>query len=275
MKILSTLFVRKNVPIFAFVLALLGFLGIKFGNVTSVILDVIDLPRGGELFFCSLKNEGVIYDEQGEVEGSENFADGRCGFGFISKKTKERVTFPVDGKFTYLKAGTIELCLTPQADFLTIGKDLCLINTAGGPNVIRLQLVHPNDPIPLKPPSVLRLRIKSGDGGKTKNNSRVFTTNKLEWEAGEHYHIACTWGKKGLHLYIDGKDVETKSPSGYKGPPENLSGRFVVNNTSPDRDMCHTPTHCIISNLVIHDAQLDLEDLGEKCPIRERWFPEK
>ena len=176
----------------------------------------------------------------------------------------------MDGNLTYLKAGTIELCLTPQREFKKADRDFYLFSTAPAPNAIILQLVE--DGV-LKHPSILRLRVKSGDGDKFKNNGRVLSQNGPEWKVGRHYHIAGTWGESGLNLYIDGKHVGHNER--YTGAPKNLSGRFVVNNASTDPDDCDRPTYCIISNLVIHDAQLDLEDLGEKCPIRERWFPEK
>ncbi len=273
MKIHRTLFIRKNVPIFAVVLALLGFFGIRFDSVKSVIQDKLRLLAAGEPFFCTLESSTVIQNAQGEVDihsSKENFADGVCHGGFISKNDKERATFPVDGNLTYLKAGTIELCLTPQREFKKADRDFYLFSTAPAPNAIILQLVE--DGV-LKHPSILRLRVKSGDGDKFKNNGRVLSRNGLEWKVGRHYHIACTWGESGLNLYIDGKHVGHNER--YTGAPKNLSGRFVVNNASTDPDDCDRPTYCIISNLVIHDAQLDLEDLGEKCPIRESWFPEK
>ena len=276
MKIHRTLFIRKNVPIFAVVLALLGFFGIRFDSVKSVIQDKLRLLAAGEPFFCTLESSTVIQNAQGEVDihGSENFADGGCRPGFISREDKERATFPVDGNLTYLKAGTIELCLTPRREFKKADRDFYLFNTAPAPNAIILQLV---DDGVLKHPSILRLRVKSGDGDKIKNNGRVLSQNGLEWKVGRHYHIAGTWGENGLRLYIDGKDVGTRTEDeGYKGPPENLIGNFVVNNGSPDEKECNEPTHCIISNLVIHEAQLDPKDLGKKCPmIRRDGLPEK
>ena len=272
MKIHSTLFVRKNVPILAVLLALLGFFGIRFESVKSVISDQMHQLSAGEPFFCTLESSTVIQNAQGDVDihSRGNFADGGCRPGFISREYRDRATFPVDGNLTYFKAGTIELCLTPQREFTASDRDFYLFSTAPAPNAIILQLV---DDGVLKHPSLLRLRVKSGDGDKSKNNGRVLSQNGLEWKVGQHYHIACTWGKNGLNLYIDGKRAGHNER--YTDAPKNLSGRFVVNNASTDPEDCDRPTYCIISNLVIHDAQLDLEDLGEKCPIRERWFPEK
>ena len=278
MKIHRTLFVRKNVPIFAVVLALLGFFGIRFDSVKSVIQDKSRPLAAGEPFFCTLKDEADIENKGGDVHinsSEKSFLPGECRDGFVSKESRARVTFPVDGKFTYLKAGTIELCLTPLKDFFTTNKDLYLFNTAQSHNAIMLQVAYPKERGDLEYPSFLRLRVKKNDGKK--KNSRVRSRNGVEWKVGRHYHIAGTWGENGLRLYIDGKDVGTRTEDeGYKGPPENLIGNFVVNNGSPDEKECNEPTHCIISNLVIHEAQLDPKDLGKKCPmIRRDGFPEK
>ena len=311
MKILSTLFDRlfdrKNLPILAVLLGLLGFLNIQF-DLFKVGQSVIqDKPAGepsagepsagepsaGEPFSCTLATSTAIRNRQGEVHtyGSGNFASGECGDGFISKKKNDRVTFPVDGKFRYLKAGTIELCLTPEDDFFTKSKkdggevaDLWLVRTESNLNAIILQLVDPDEvdlvAYPelgdLKYPSRLRLRIKSFADGQVKpSRGRVRSELKLEWERGEHYHIACTWGEKGLPLYVDGKDVGREDGKECKLAPKDLRGRFVVNSEFPDVEDENRPTHCIISNLVIHGAQLDPEDLGAKCPIRESWHPKK
>ena len=292
MKILSTLFVRKNLPILAVLLGLLSFFSIRFESVLGlfgirsepvkpvsstvkpVSSDQMDQPSA-KPFFCSLEDVGAIEGEGGDVDihGSEKFPEGGCSSGFVSKEKEDRVTFPVDGKFTYLEAGTIELCLTPQTKFFEQEKELFLFATRLSENAIQLKVVYPKPKSTRKYPSLLRLRMKRNDGSK--KNSRV-ETSKLEWKVGQHYHIAGTWGENELRLYRDGKVVKTKNrKQGYRGPPEELKGRFVVNNTSPDEDECEHPTHCIISNLVIHNAQLDPEDLGKKCPIRERWFPEK
>ena len=272
MKLNRTLFVRKNVPILAVLLALLGFFGVRFDSVKSVILERLQLPPAGEPFFCTLESSTVVQNAHGEVDirSSENFADGGCSPGFISREDKDRITFPVDGNLTYFKAGTVELCLTPQRELKAADRDFYLFSTAPAPNAIILQLVDDNV---TKHPSHLRLRIKSGDGDKVKNNGRVLSQNRLEWEVGEHYHIAGTWGKSGLNLYINGKHAGRNER--YTDGPKHLSGHFVVNNASTDPEDCDRPTYCIISNLVIHDAQLDPEDLGEKCSIRERWFPEE
>ncbi len=270
MKIIRTLFTRKNVPILAVILALLGFFGIRFEAVKSVVLDQLHLLSAGEPFFCSLENSTVVQNAHGEVDihSSENFDDGGCRSGFISIKDRDRVTFPVDGNLTYLKAGTVELCLTPQRKLEKADRDFYLFSTAPAPNAIIMQLVDDNV---VKHPSHIRLRIKSGDGDKVKNNGRVLSQNRLEWEVGEHYHIAGTWGKSGLNLYIDGKHAGHNEH--YTDGPKHLSGHFVVNNASTDPEDCDRPTYCIISNLVIHDYQLAPQDLGEKCPIREDWFP--
>ena len=97
MKILSTLFVRKNLPILAVLLGLLGFLGIQFDLFKFVQSVIQDKPAGepsagepsaGEPFLCTLATPTAIQNAQGEVHtyGSGNFASGECGYGFISKK---------------------------------------------------------------------------------------------------------------------------------------------------------------------------------------------
>ena len=272
MKIHRTLFVRKNLPILAVLLGLLGFWGIGFDSVKQVILDLMPRPSAGEPFFCALKDEDVIWNAQGDpkISSEKPFLHGGCSTGFVSRADDDRVTFPVPDWFADPKAGTIELCLTPQEKFFTdTPKNLCLFYTEpSSTHAIKLEIVYPKPRGDLKYPPILRLRVKSGGGPK---NGRLQAI--VKWEKGQHYHIACTWGKKGPSLYIDGKRVN--HDANYKRAPENLSGRFVVNNASTDPDDCDRPTHCIISNLVIHDAQLNPEDLGKKCPIRDHWHPEK
>ena len=64
MKLNRTLFVRKNVPILAVLLALLGFFGVQFDSVKSVILDRLQLPSAGEPFFCTLESSTVVQNAQ-------------------------------------------------------------------------------------------------------------------------------------------------------------------------------------------------------------------
>ena len=276
MKLNRTLFVRKNIPILAVLLALLGFFGVRFDSVKSVILDRLQLLSAGETFSCTLEDQTAVEDRHGKIDssGKKGFvsresAPGECRYGFISIAKKDGITFPVDGNITYFKAGTVQFCLTLERKLEESKDDLSLFRTAQGPNAIILQLVDGKGKTAVGHPSYLRLRIKSDYG---ESNGRV-RSEMLEWEVGEHYHIAGTWGKRGLNLYINGKSVDHKKH--YKYGPRHLSGRFVVNNDSTDPEDYRMPTYCIIGNLVIHNAQLDAEDLGEECPIREHWFPEE
>ena len=277
MKIHRTLFDRKNLPILAVLLGLLGFWGIGVDSVKQVISNISNLifpPSREELFFCTLESETVIRDAQGKVyrdpESSGNFDEGGCRPGFVSKENKDRATFPVDDNLPYFKAGTIELCLTPQREFEPGGENLFLFNITPDHNALILQIVDDNeDQNRLKRPSMLRLRMKV-DGAP---NSRVLSKKEvLEWKVDQHYHIAATWDETELNLYRDGKNV---GAANCEHPLRELRGRFVVNRESTDPEQKSTPTHCIISNLVIHNAQLEPEDLGKKCPIRDHWHPEK
>ena len=295
MKIHRTLFDRKNLPILAVLLALLSFFSIRFETVKQVILDLMPRPSAGEPFFCALKDEKDVDAKGGDVHiySSEKlFLPGGCSSGFVSKEKEDQVTFPVPDWFADPKAGTIELCLTPQTKFFEQkfkdgdNKNLFLFSTVPDANAIEIKISYPRSKGDLNYPSILRLRIKSRDGDNPEKNSRAQnpTDEPIKWKAGHHYHIAGTWGEKGIRLYIDGelvgdaklaKELGESESRLYQGPPKELVGRFVVNNTSPNSEECEHPTHCIISNLVIHGAPLEPEDLGEECPIRDHWHPEK
>lgn len=49
------------------------------------------------------------------------------------------------------------------------------------------------------------LRFALGDGGK--RQARASATKPVDWKAGEWHHLAGTWTRNGVRLYIDGEEV--------------------------------------------------------------------
>ena len=226
---------------------LLTFFGINFESVKSVFdWEFSSTPE--ETFFSTLESVSAVRNKGGTVNppNEANFAEGGCGKGFISKKSKEVITFPIEGKnLKNLAAGTVELCVTLTQDLADANDEMFLFMAYERDyDAIFLQLIDKDTPEnPARP--VARMRIKRGRNSDPKWVNAE--SEELNWKKGEHHHLAGTWGEDGIKLYIDGQLI-THNPTKPARPTKHPDS-FTINNDSADTG--NNPTHCIVRNLRI------------------------
>ena len=209
----------------------------------------------------TVKNDGGTLSK---LSTEADFVEGGCGKGFISSKNGQVITFPVKGKnLKNLKSGTVELCITLTKDLKdlaesandsedsSVSDELFLFMAyERDHDAIILQLFDPGDPDKdPRPPvrSVARMRIKRGKDSDPKWVDA--NSEELHWKKGEHHHLAGTWGKDGVKLYIDGQ-LAAHNPTEPTRPTKRPES-FAVNNDSVVDKPPKNPTHCIVRNLRI------------------------
>lgn len=205
-----------------------------------------------ETFFSTLESISAVRNDGGTVNPPDeaNFIEGGCGKGFISRDSKEVITFPITEKnLKNLEAGSVELCVTLTKDLAEATDEYFLFMAYERDyDAIFLQLIDKDLPeYPTR--RVARMRIKRGRNLDPKWVNAE--SEKLDWKAGEHYHLAGTWGKEGVKLYIDGKLV-AHNPI-VPAQPTQHPDSFTINNDSADTG--NNPTHCIVRNLRISSYQ--------------------
>lgn len=241
------------VPVFALILY---FFGINLESVRSFFdrntPAAVEEALAEETFFSTLESISAVRNNGGTVypPNEANFVEGGCGKGFISKRSKEVITFPITEKnLKNLKAGTVELCVTLTHDLAEATDELFLFMAYERDyDAIFLQLIDKDLP-EYSARRVARMRIKRGRYLDPKWVNAE--SEELDWKAGEHYHLAGSWGKEGVKLYIDGKLI-AHNPV-VPAQPTQHPDSFTVNNDSADTG--NNPTHCIVRNLRISNYQ--------------------
>lgn len=174
---------------------LLTFFGVNLKSVRSIFnWEVASVAE--ETFFCTLESISAVKNKGGTVipPNEANFVEGGCGKGFISRKSKDVITFPIAGKnLKNLEAGTVELCVTLTRDLAEATDELFLFMAYERDyDAVFLQLVDKDTPEhPIR--HVARMRVKRGKQSDPKWVSAE--SEELNWKKGEHYYLAGTWGK--------------------------------------------------------------------------------
>ena len=217
---------------------------------------VVEETLREETFFSTLESISAVRNSGGTVNppNEANFVEGGCGKGFISKRSKEIITFPITEKnLNNLEAGTVELCVTLTRDLAEAADELFLFMAYERDyDAIFLQFIDPESH-PIRP--VARMRIKRGVSSDPDWVNAE--SDKLDWKAGEHHHLAGSWGDEGVKLYIDGKRIAHNPVVPVQ--PTKYPDSFTVNNDSADTG--NNPTHCIVRNLRISNYQKDDADV--------------
>ena len=196
----------------------------------------------------TLADEEAVDDVGGIVKG--DFEEGGCGTGFISKKDGEFIAFPPIGDLANMKAGTVEMCVTLKKKLEITGHYfLFMVHDTVGSD--RHSIILEIDWNENKVCYNVRLRIKPG---------RRALSRKLDWEKGDHHHIAATWGAEGVYLYIDGEINMTDRYINEAKKPirlgrQKLNEPFAINNIHHERVLAIAPTYCVIRNLEVCNYQ--------------------
>ncbi len=194
----------------------------------------------------------------------------------MSTETGEVIIFPI-GDFTNLKEGTVELCVTLKQK-LVDKYNYFLFMVDDGEDLVLLQIDWNKNKEGLydkKGFHNVRLRIKPGPGGR--GGARVLSP-KINWQPGEHHHIAATWGETGMNLYIDAENKGIPNDNNVENVAwgrENFVDKLfiVINNNDHDPEQAIAPTHCIVRNLRIHNYQKSHADVKEsyaKLPLHPK-----
>ena len=216
-------------------------------------------PPEAEIFSATLDGMSSVKNRGGNplnITEHENFKEGGCGKGFISLKRGEAIEFKTEGNF-YSKQGTVALCVALTRDLDQATDEFFLFTTyARDYDAVVLQL---ND-IKYEPPRhVARMRVKrkiSDEEGEW----IPADSPELEWKAGEHHHLAGTWGEAGVKLYIDGKLIAHNPTAPAR--PTRTNQVFTLNNDTAV-DIPSNPTHCILRNLQIFNYPLNDAEVEE------------
>ena len=217
-------------------------------------------PPPAEIFSATLDSLSSVKSRGGELLGgvdSKNFDEGGgCGKGFISLKRKEAIEFKTEDNF-YAKQGTVALCVALTFDLDQATDELFLFTTyARDYDAVVLQLIDMDHGSPLH---VARMRIKRKISDK-EGEWIDADSPELDWKAGEHHHLAGTWGEAGVKLYIDGKLVRHNPTKPAR--PTRTNRVFTLNNDTAV-DIPSNPTHCILRNLQIFNYPLDDAEVEE------------
>jgi hypothetical protein len=205
-----------------------------------MLLVVTHFTFAEETFYTSLESQESVEAEGGTVDGGE-FAEGAFGNGFKSMDPKDVITFPVEDRFTNLEEGTVELFVTMGIDASEISGELFMFITyKRGTDALDLSWNN----------NVARARIKSAGSWYTA------ASDPLDWKEGETHHMAHTWGPAGLHLYLDGEQIDRVD---FEGGPTLLSTWMAINNVEPAN--ANFPSQSVVDEVRIFDHQKEVDEL--------------
>jgi len=208
--------------------------------ITIIFLLIAQFIYAKETFYSALESKESVEKEGGTVMGGE-FDTGKLGKGFKSVNPTDVITFPVEGRFTNLKEGTVELFLTLGIDAKDISGELFMFITyKRGTDALDISWLN----------NVARARIKSA------NTWYTAASPPLEWKKGETHHIANTWGPDGLKLYLDGK---LAAENGFKDGPTLFSTWIAINNVEPEN--AKFPSKSVVDEVRIFDHQKKANEL--------------
>ena len=215
-----------------------------------------DEPLKEHSFFSSLASKEKVVEEGGGTVTGGDFYEGGWGQGFMSTKKGEVISFPI-GNLTNLKAGTVEMCVTLKQK-LKDEYDYFLFSIDDNEDSVLLQIAW-------NKMGFHNVRLKVQPTPRNKGSLRVLTS-KINWQPGEHHHIAATWGPEGRYIYIDGElDIsdqykeESKENSAWGR--ENLDMPIVINNLHHKKDKALQPTYCVVSHFRIDNYQKNHEEM--------------
>ena len=201
---------------------------------------VASVALAKETFYSALESQESVEAEGGAVDGGV-FAPGAAGNGFMSVEPTDVVTFPVEGRFTNLEEGTVELFVTLGVDASEFAGELFMFITyKRGTDCVDLSWSG----------NVARGRIKSADSWYKTGS------DPLDWKEGETHHMAFTWGPGGLNLYLDG---ELAGENDFTGGPVEFSTWMAINNVEPGA--ANFPSNCVVDEIRISDHQKSAGEL--------------
>ena len=221
-------------------------------------------PPKAKIFSATLDGMSSVKSDGGKplhITEHENFKKGGWGKGFISLDNKEAIEFETEDNF-YPKQGTVALCVALTRDLDQAQDELFLFFTYARPyDAVVLQLIDMGEENegPPRPVALMRIKRKISD---TEGDWIPAISDELEWKAGEHHHLAGTWGEEGVKLYIDGERVQHNKTTPAR--PTRMHHVFTLNNdTDPVDSIAKNPTHCILRNLDIYNYPLSDEAVKE------------
>ena len=207
----------------------------------GISLVCISLSSAKETFYSALESEESVRKEGGIVNNGE-FKPAKVGDGFLSEKDGDLISFPTAGRFTNLKAGTIEFWVKLGVDVPGVKRETFWFYTYTLPfDGIIISLDGSS------PPPIARLSIRC-DGWPLWFHAQ---SPKLKWKEDEIHHVAGTWGKDGMNLYLDG---ELAGSHPFLGGPTRMSDSFAINNAD-DLASSTFYTECVVDELRISDHQ--------------------
>ena len=216
-------------------------------------------PPPAEIFSATLEDLSSVKNAGGKplnINDDENFEVGGWGRGFISRNVGEAIEFKTEDNF-YAEQGTVALCVDLTRDLDQAPDELFFFTTyLREYDAVILQLID-RDHGPFRHVARMRIKRKISDKEGEWINAE---SPELDWKAGEHHHLAGTWGEAGVKLYIDGKLIahNEKTPA----RPTQTNRVFTLNNDTAV-DTPKNPTHCILRNLQIFNYPLDDAEVEE------------
>ncbi|MHB1456253.1 MAG: LamG domain-containing protein [Armatimonadota bacterium] len=151
-----------------------------------------------------------------------SYRPGKFGIGLLTDAPGELVAVPINSlvnpptDWRWID-GTIEFWLSPQFDMSQVRDYTGLVSMQDEPFFTGMR------------GSLQVIYTKTQQIGFLINSQMDNTlgTPQLNWKSGEWHHLAVSWGKLGMHLYIDGKLI---SQNEYAGCPGMFSGDIVIGN---------------------------------------------
>ena len=253
----------------ALLTALIGFFALIYAIFGGQIETFVRLhfpqwertPPPAEIFSATLDGMSSVKNAGGtplQINADDNFQVGAWGKGFISLNDGEAIEFETKDNF-YSKQGTVALCVTLTFDLDEEDDELFFFSTyARAYDAVLLQLIV-RDPDHPDPRPVARMGIKRKISDK-EGEWISAESPEVDWKAGEHHHLAGTWGEAGVKLYIDGKLIAHNPTTPAR--PTRTHHVFTLNNDTAV-DIPKNPTHCILRNLQVFNYPLNDEEVEE------------
>lgn len=151
-----------------------------------------------------------------------SYKPGKFGMGIYTDAPGELAAVPIRHPLPQSsnwrwEEGTIELWISPQFEMSRVRDSAGLISMQDEPFFAGLH------------GSLQVLYTKTRQIGFIINSQmeNILGTPELGWKAGEWHHLAVSWGKQGMRLYLDGK---VASQNRYTGCPAMFSGDIVIGN---------------------------------------------
>ncbi len=214
----------------------------------------IHIVDAREIFHNSLDSREAIEAAGGEIFGTPTFEDAEIGKGIYTQNPEDGVRFPTEGHLV-LEQGTIMVWVKVMKEISDQPIEaMVFVAYEDGSNAF--YIVHSNVNAPFG--------VNEFSFGMKIGGTWYDASIEPDWKKGELHHVAGTYGKDGMKLYVDYK-LAAENPQ--KGGPVALAKGMWIGSGSMDVNAgWFRPSFWIQDDVRIFDEQLTAAQI-EKASI--------